>query len=72
MRTPLGSARVRVCPYEGIRPGLVAVPRGLGHTGWEPCLADKGVNVNELIGPAPDPASGLDAAWGIRAQLTKV
>ena len=67
--TPRGEARVRVHLSEGIQPGVLAMVRGLGHTAYDGYLAHKGVNVNELIGPVEDPASGLDAAWGIRAAL---
>jgi hypothetical protein len=49
----------------------LAMARGLGHTAYDGFLAGKGVNVNQLIGPMEDPASGLDAAWGIRARLAK-
>ena len=69
LSTPKGEARVRVHLFEGVKPGIVAMPRGLGHTAFDRFLAGKGVNFNELIGPVEDPASGLDAAWGIRAQL---
>lgn len=71
LSTPKGSAKVKVHLFNGIRPGLVALPRGLGHTAYDKYLADKGVNFNELIGPVEDPASGFDAAWGIRAKLKK-
>jgi menaquinone reductase, molybdopterin-binding-like subunit len=71
IETPRGSARVRVHLYDGIRPGVIAMPRGLGHSAYDKYLAGKGVNVNKLIGPVEDPASGLDAAWGIRAKLSK-
>ena len=71
LSTPKGEARVRVHLSPGIAPGVVALPRGLGHTGDDPYLAGKGVNINQLIGPVEDPASGLDAAWGIRAKLVK-
>jgi menaquinone reductase, molybdopterin-binding-like subunit len=67
--TPVGSAKVRVHFDEGVMPDLVAMPRGLGHTAYDGYLAGKGVNVNQLIGPVEDPASGLDAAWGIGAKL---
>jgi hypothetical protein len=50
-------------------PDLVAIPRGLGHTAFGRFLAEKGANANQLIGPVEDPASGLDAAWGIGAKL---
>jgi anaerobic selenocysteine-containing dehydrogenase len=72
LSTPVGKSRVKVRLYEGIMPGLVALPRGLGHTAFEKNLAGKGANINELIGPVEDVATGQDAAWGIRAKLTKV
>ena len=53
-------------------PGVVAIPRGLGHTGENKFLAGKGLNYNTLCAPVEDPATGLDAAWGIRAKLAKV
>lgn len=71
LQTPRGQARVRVHLENGIMPGVVALPRGLGHTAYDGYIADKGINVNRLIGPVQDPVSGLDAAWGIRAKLSK-
>ena len=71
LKTPLGSATVRVHLADGLMPGLVAMPRGLGHTAYSRFLAEKGVNANALIGPVEDPVSGLDAAWGILASLVK-
>jgi menaquinone reductase, molybdopterin-binding-like subunit len=69
LSTPVGSAKVRIHYSDGIMPELVAMPRGLGHSAYDAYLAGKGVNVNQLIGPVEDPASGLDAAWGIGAKL---
>ena len=71
LTTPRGQARVRVHHFEGIKPGVIAMARGLGHTAYDGYLAGKGVNINELIGPVEDPSSGHDAAWGIRAKLAK-
>ncbi len=71
LQTPKGQARVRVHLEEGIMPGIIALPRGLGHTAYDNYIADKGINVNQLIGPVNDPVSGLDTAWGIRAKLSK-
>jgi anaerobic selenocysteine-containing dehydrogenase len=71
LTTPKGSARVKILIFDGIRPGLVAMTRGLGHTAFNKYLADKGVNVNSLMGSSADSASGYNAAWGIRAKLTK-
>ncbi len=69
LKTPIGRASVRVKYDEGIMPGVVAMPRGLGHTAYDQFLANKGININRLLGPVEDPASGFDAAWGIRAEL---
>jgi anaerobic selenocysteine-containing dehydrogenase len=71
LTTPRGSAEVRVHLFEGIMPGILAIPRGLGHSAYDKYLAGKGVNVNDFIGPVPDPLSGLDTAWGIRAKLAR-
>jgi anaerobic selenocysteine-containing dehydrogenase len=71
LTTPKGSAKVKICYFDGIMPGVVAIPRGLGHTAYDKFLADKGVNYNALCEPVEDPATGLDAAWGIRAKLSK-
>jgi len=71
LSTPTGQAKVKIHWSDGIRPGVVALPRGLGHAAYDKFLAGKGVNFNALIGPVEDPASGLDAAWGIMAKLSK-
>jgi anaerobic selenocysteine-containing dehydrogenase len=71
LTTPKGEAEVKVHLYDGIMPGVIALPRGLGHSTNDKYMAGKGVNYNELIGPVEDQASGLDAAWGIRAKLVK-
>ena len=70
LSTPRGTVKVRVHLSDGIIPGVVAMPRGLGHANIDEYVGGKGVNVNELIGPVEDPVSGLDASWGIRANLT--
>ena len=69
LTTPKGKAKVKVHLSEGIMPGLLAMPRGLGHTAYDKFLAGKGVNFNDLVGSVEDPHSGMDAAWGIRAKL---
>lgn len=71
LSTSQGEAKVKVHLFEGIKPGVIAMERGLGHTAHDKYLADKGVNINELIGTMEDPASGLDTAWGVKARLTR-
>jgi len=72
LTTPKGETTVQVHLYEGIKPGIIAMPRGLGHTAYSEYLAGKGTNINTLIGPIEDPTSGLDMAWGIRAKLIRI
>ena len=70
--TPAGSAAVRIDLYEGLMPGLIGMPKGLGHTLDNPYVAGKGVNTNELISVSIDPNSGQDAAFGINAKISRV
>jgi len=70
--TPKGKAEVKIHLFDGIMPGIIALPRGLGHTAYDDYLAGKGINFNTLIGMVEDPDSGMDAAWGIRAKMSKV
>ncbi|MBW2107697.1 MAG: molybdopterin-dependent oxidoreductase [Deltaproteobacteria bacterium] len=72
LETPRGTARVLVHLSEGIMPGVVGIPKGLGHSGYDEYLSGKGVNANSLLGIVHDPISGLCATWGIRAKLTSV
>jgi anaerobic selenocysteine-containing dehydrogenase len=71
LSTPKGKGRVSVRLFDGIMPGLVALPRGLGHTAYDKFLAGKGLNVNEFLGAVEDSGTGFEAAWGVRAKLTK-
>ena len=71
LTTARGSARVRIYYFDGIMPGVIAIPRGLGHTAYDRFLAGKGVNYNFLTEQMEDEATGLDAAWGVRAKLSK-
>jgi len=71
LTTPKSSARVRIHYFDGIMPGVIAIPRGLGHTAYDNFLSGKGVNYNALSTMTEDPATGLNAAWGIRAKLSK-
>jgi len=71
LTTARGSVKVKIYFFDGIMPGVIAIPRGLGHTAYDRFLAGKGINYNALSEPLPDAATGLDAAWGVRAKLTK-
>jgi anaerobic selenocysteine-containing dehydrogenase len=71
LTTPLAKAKVKIYYFDGIMPGVIAIPRGLGHTDHDKFLAGKGVNYNALSETVEDAATGLDAAWGVRAKLSK-
>ena len=71
LTTPVGTARVMIHLTEGIMPGVVGMVKGLGHTFDNKYVSNKGVNTNELIGPVIESGSGLDAAFGIKATISK-
>jgi anaerobic selenocysteine-containing dehydrogenase len=71
LTTLKGSVRVKTHLTNGIMPGVIAIPRGLGRTNVDRFLADRGINYNQFSSPVEDPASGHNAAWGIRAKLSK-
>lgn len=72
LQTAKGRVRVGIYLFDGIKPGLISMPRGLGHSAFSLYVAGKGTNINNLMGMTADPASGLNMAWGIRAALTKI
>jgi anaerobic selenocysteine-containing dehydrogenase len=72
LRTPHGQMTALVRFFPGIMPGLIAMPSGLGHSGFSRYVKDKGGSFNALVGFVEDPLSGQDAVWGIRARLSRV
>jgi anaerobic selenocysteine-containing dehydrogenase len=70
LTTPMGSAKVMINLNEGIMPGVIGMVEGLGHTFDNKYVSDRGVNVNDLIGPVIESGSGLDAAFGIKAKIS--
>ncbi|MCA1794387.1 MAG: molybdopterin-dependent oxidoreductase [Desulfobacteraceae bacterium] len=71
LTTPTGSVKVRVNFNEGIMPGVIGMVKGLGHTFDNKYVSGKGINIHELISPVIEPGSGLDAACGITAAISK-
>jgi len=72
LTTTVGEAEVQVTLFDGLQPGLVAMPTGLGHWAFDSFLAHKGVNINRLMAVVEDPVSGMDTAWSVPAKLTVV
>lgn len=71
LKTPQGQVTVKVGFFEGIMPGIIAMPKGLGHKAFGKYLKGKGANYNALVAPVEDPLSGQDACWGIRAAIKR-
>ena len=76
LTTPMGKTRVMINLNEGMMPGVIGMVEGLGHTFNTKNMSNKyvsgkGVNVNDLIGPVIESGSGLDAAFGIKAKISK-
>ncbi len=72
LKTPFGSAKVRAHLYEGIMPGVVAIPLGLGHTAYDEYLKGKGINAYNILGINEEKATGM-ATWVVtRANLIKI
>jgi anaerobic selenocysteine-containing dehydrogenase len=72
VKTSVGSAKVRINLNEAIMPGVIGMVRGLGHSfDGNKYVSGKGVNINELIGTIIEAGSGLDAAAGIGATISR-
>ncbi|MCH8159864.1 MAG: molybdopterin-dependent oxidoreductase [Proteobacteria bacterium] len=62
IESPAGSIRVPALIFPAIRPGVVAIPVGQGHTGYGRYAADRGVNPIHIVASQVDEQSG-DLAW---------
>ncbi len=71
LNTPAGRAKVRVHLFEGIMPGLAALPEGLGRKAFSDYIAGKGVNINSLLPEVAEQGSGLNKCRATRASLTR-
>ena len=67
--SPHGSIAAPVFPYPGIRPDVVAIPLGYGHTNYGALATGLGANPMALLGVNMDGRSGA-LAW--RAQMVSV
>ncbi len=71
MESDRGGAEVLVHLFHGVRPGVVAMAEGFGHTAFDGYIKDKGSNTRDLTVVNADPLSGLPQWWGTRVNLTK-
>ena len=62
VKSPAGSVRVPALIFPAIRPGVVAMPVGQGHTDYGRYARDRGVNPIHIVATLIDDQSG-DLAW---------
>jgi len=72
LKTTQGEATVRINISPAARPGVVYLPKGLGHKAYDRYIQDKGTNANSLVEVQLDPVSSMGTVWACRAQLRRV
>ncbi|MBI4831102.1 MAG: molybdopterin-dependent oxidoreductase, partial [Candidatus Lindowbacteria bacterium] len=72
LESSYGKAKVRVSTFAGVREGVVLIPLGFGHTGYDQYVQNKGINAHRLIGAERDPVSGLPIWWATPGKISKV
>ncbi|MEN6440432.1 MAG: molybdopterin-dependent oxidoreductase [Syntrophobacter sp.] len=71
LKTSQAETAVRINISPAARPGVVYIPRGLGHKAYDEYIQNKGVNANSLMEVQLDPISGNGTVWATRAQLRR-
>jgi hypothetical protein len=66
-----GKLKARVHLFQGVRPGVLVVPEGFGHTGFDRFMKGKGSNARDFVDVQSDPLSGLPLWWGTRVNVIK-
>jgi anaerobic selenocysteine-containing dehydrogenase len=71
LQSKQGEVRARIHIFEGAMPGIVYLPRGLGHSAAGIYLKDKGANPADIITGDNDPISGQKIWWNTRVTVRK-
>ncbi|GBC84014.1 Menaquinone reductase, molybdopterin-binding-like subunit [bacterium HR11] len=71
LASPYGKIELPVYVYEGLRPDVVAVPIGQGHTHYGRYARARGANPIELLSPRPEAVAGGRVWLSVRVRLTK-
>jgi anaerobic selenocysteine-containing dehydrogenase len=72
LQTERGTLKVRVHLTGAARPDLVFIPTGLGHSGFDSFIKERGVNANAIVVAQQDKVIGLTTWWGTRVKIYKV
>ncbi len=67
-----GEILLRIELYEGAMPGVLYVPMGFGHIGYDEFLKGKGANVNRVIAAKADPIGGYPLGYTAKINLLRV
>lgn len=71
VRSPQGAITVPVFVFPAIRPDVVAVPIGQGHSEYGRYAKNRGVNVLEILAPLVEPTTGSLASSATRVRLVR-
>jgi anaerobic selenocysteine-containing dehydrogenase len=71
LKTERGTFRALVHLTNVARPGVVFIPVGLGHRGFDAYIKGKGVNANEILISQQDRVTGLPTWQGTRLAIVK-
>ncbi len=72
IKTTQGEAGAKANITPAARPGVLYIPRGMGHKAYDEYIGNKGVNACQLMEVQLDPVSGMGTVWATRAQLRRV
>ena len=70
VESPNGRISAPVCVYQAIRPDVVAMPIGQGHSEYGRYAQDRGVNPIQILAPEIEPSTGALAWSATRVKVT--
>ncbi len=71
VQSPAGTVRAPAFIFQAIRPDVVAMPIGQGHTQYGRYAKDRGANPIQILAPEVDNRCGALAAASTRVKITK-
>jgi len=71
VKSPNGSVELTAYIYPGLRPDVIAIPVGQGHTQYGRYAANRGVNPLKLVASAADHNAGAVLQTGVRVSIAK-
>lgn len=69
VESPGGTLTAPIFIYQAIRPDVIAIPIGQGHSEYGRYAKDRGVNPLQILAPQEEPVTGAVALTGTRVKL---